>query len=562
MKTPPIIFSEIIHIILNSSNKSKKKAIVTIIIIVISAILELLFIFGIGIFLNKILNNSNTYSIDISIKMLSAIMLTLVLVNSILRLISLKYQANTAHKIGEDISNTIFEKSISIDYEDFIALKTSDFVNKIALKCDQIITNAVLPFFNLISMVITSIFIVTSLLIYSSKITIILFCILFSIYYIINKLTKNKLVSYGLQISLNTSKLVRLIQESCGAYRDIIIDNSRGTWILNFSAIDEKIRKNKKKIHIIANLPKIIIEGFFLGLIFLTLIWTNLKDNDIKDFMPIFGVFIVALQRMLPIMQGGFSSLATIKASQTIVAEVVEQISTSSRKYISSDEVIFRNSLEFRGVSFKYKNSSEFVLININFVIQRGEFIYIQGKTGSGKTTLVDLVLGLLHPVGGKILSDAIEITNTNSTSWMKNLSHVPQKVYLIDGSILDNIMVGIDQSIINYEKLEFSFKVAELTDFINTLELGFNAPVGENGAYLSGGQIQRIGIARAIYRQSKIIVFDESTSALDIDTEKKILNNIKKLGITIIFISHSPRILSFCDRKFNVEKNSLTELS
>lgn len=562
MKKSPIILDKIIQIILNSSNKSKKKTLITIIIIVISAIIELIFIFGIGVFLNKILNNSDVFSIDISIKILSVIMFILVLINSILRFLSLKYQANTAHKIGEDISNTIFEKSISINYEEFTTVKSSEFVNKIALKCDQIITHAVLPFFNLFSLGITSILVIASLLIYNPKITLILFFILFSIYFIINKLTKNKLVDYGLQISLNTSKLVRLIQESCGSYRDILIDNSRKNWILNFSVIDEKIRKNKKKIHIIANLPKIIIEGFFLGLIFLALIITNLNDNDIKEFMPIFGVFIVALQRMLPIMQGGFSSLATIKSSESIVSEVVAQISKTNLKNISSEEIVFRNSLEFRDISFKYNNSTEFVLKNINFLIQRGQFICIQGKTGSGKTTLIDIVLGLLHPVSGKIFADEKEINTTNSISWMRNFSHVPQKVYLIDGSILDNIMVGIEQSVIDYKKLEFSFRIAELTDFINTLELGFNAPVGENGAYLSGGQIQRIGIARAIYRQSKIIVFDESTSALDIDTEKKILNNIKKLGITVIFISHSSRILSFCDKQFNVEKNSLVILN
>ena len=221
----------------------------------------------------------------------------------------------------------------------------------------------------------------------------------------------------------------------------------------------------------------------------------------------------------------------------------------------------FNDTIEVRDICFKYPETKKEILHNVTFEIPKGKFVGIIGSSGAGKTTFVDILLGLLKPQSGKILIDGLD-ANENLSGWLNHLAYVPQSIYLIDSSIRENIAIGVDTNKIDDVKMEKVLKMAELYDFVQTLPEKANTSVGDKGARISGGQRQRIGIARALYQEPDVLVLDEATSALDAETEKAITGTIQKLkgSITIIAIAHRLSTLEKCDFKIRFE-NGKTEI-
>ena len=216
-----------------------------------------------------------------------------------------------------------------------------------------------------------------------------------------------------------------------------------------------------------------------------------------------------------------------------------------------------------KSLSFKHQNSKKNIFENISFVIKKNHIVGISGSTGCGKSTLLDCVIGLLSPTSGSIKIDNIGLNKRNIKNWQKNISHVPQFIYLADLSIQENITFGLENSKIDRKKLIESCKIAEIYEFIKSKKGGFNYIVGEKGGRLSGGQKQRIGIARALYLDKELLILDESTNALDDKTEEKILNNLKKFkkGTTIIHITHKKNLTKYFDSHFSFSKNRFKRL-
>ena len=208
-------------------------------------------------------------------------------------------------------------------------------------------------------------------------------------------------------------------------------------------------------------------------------------------------------------------------------------------------------------MSFQYNKDLPNILNKFNYEIKKGEKIVIKGQTGSGKSTLVNIISGLLDPSEGKIFIDDILIDSQNLRNWQKNVAIVPQTVFLNDGSILENIAIAIDKNVINIDKVKNSSKIAQIDGFIQSLPNKYNETVGERGVRLSGGQRQRLGIARALYRDANVIILDEPTNALDFETEKLILDSITKLNkdITLIMISHSNTSLTYFDKIIDLDE-------
>jgi ABC-type multidrug transport system fused ATPase/permease subunit len=273
-------------------------------------------------------------------------------------------------------------------------------------------------------------------------------------------------------------------------------------------------------------------------------------------------LFAAAAFRLMPSFGRLIVNFQTFKLSLAGVQKLHKEFPLKLDSHIlngKETKIIFKDKIEISNLSFKYPNNDEYILKDINLKIKSGESIGIVGKTGEGKSTIIDLVCGLIQPQKGNILVDSIDIQK-NLKSWQQQIGYVPQNIYILDDTIRENIIFGrkIDDNNQNY--LTEAIKLAQLDNLISNLPQGLNTFVGDRGTRLSGGQIQRIGIARAIMNNAQVLIFDEPTSALDAETEKSLVRDINKLKFkkTLIIISHRTSILDQCDYIYELKNKSI----
>ena len=311
-------------------------------------------------------------------------------------------------------------------------------------------------------------------------------------------------------------------------------------------------------------LPKLLLE--ILAVIMLSLlILVITMNNSTTSLIPVLAAFAAAAFRIMPSMNRILTSLQALKFSlpsvEIIYSELKNQSGIKSKKKINniSDKLNFKNKITIENLSFKYEGSIKNNLDNINFDISKREFVGFVGPSGSGKSTLVNLILGLLEPSNGNILVDGKSISE-NKVGWQNIIGYVPQDIYLIDDTIKKNIAFGIEEKDIDLMMMDKCLQAAQLSSFVEALPEKLHTIVGERGVRISGGQLQRIGIARALYNNPKILVLDEATSSLDVDTENKVMEGINKLKglITILIISHRLSTVEKCDKIFSLSDGRL----
>jgi ATP-binding cassette subfamily B protein len=276
------------------------------------------------------------------------------------------------------------------------------------------------------------------------------------------------------------------------------------------------------------------------------------SDNlTTSNAIPILGVLAIGAQRMLPILQQGFIAWSTIKGSSASINDTLELLEQSVQTNLEKEVISFNSEIYLKNISFQYTKEGPGIINNLELKINKGARIGFIGETGCGKSTLLDIIMGLVSPSLGQILIDGIPLSEKNVSSWHKNIAHVPQSIFLSDSSISENIAFGIPKDQIDLNKVILAAKNAQLDDIINTWENKYNTIVGERGVRLSGGQRQRIGIARALYKNAKVLIFDEATSALDNYTEESVMSTIDLLNnnFTIIMVAHRISTLKNCDQ-------------
>jgi len=299
-----------------------------------------------------------------------------------------------------------------------------------------------------------------------------------------------------------------------------------------------------------------------MGLVLITLVAFNftLENKNIEAAIPLLGGIALGAQRMLPMLQLAYQGWSSILGSQGSLIDILEFLDQNISIQNNKEDIQFNENIVLKDISFRYKNDQKNVLNNINLEITKGSCIGFIGQTGSGKSTILDILMGLLVPTSGKLMVDGREIVTNNLKSWHKNISHVPQDIFLSDTTIKENIAFGIPPHEINMVKVIKAASMAQLDDVINDLPEKYNTFVGERGVRLSGGQKQRIGIARALYKESKLMIFDEATSALDGDTEKEVMKSIESLdnNLTILIIAHRVSTLSVCNQIVEIKSGQI----
>tara|TARA_Y100000590_G_scaffold163199_1_gene187082 strand:+ start:18309 stop:20057 length:1749 start_codon:yes stop_codon:yes gene_type:complete len=471
---------------------------------------------------------------------------------------------NFTNKIALSISTGIYKGYLGLDYL-FHTSKNSAYLKQNILAETNTFASVFNSLLILISEVIILISISCFLFFYNWQITlfVITFLIFFSIIVLI--FTKKPLSSWGKKRIQSMSNRFKTIQEGLESIKEIYI-YQRFSYFFNFYEKSSKLFFKAQTNYLVTlNSTRPIFE--FVGLLgLITILFILFFQNNSSDYLiATLGLFLAASLRLLPSLNKIIQSFQNIRFNNACIDRILGEFETikNSKKFLTTNTNIdFQSSVSFHNVGFTYPGKNEPVFNEVDFTIKKGSKIGIQGFSGSGKTTLVNLILTLLKPTEGQIKVDN-EILKQNSLSWTKNIGYVAQSTTIIDDTIKNNITFGIIEEKINEDKIKKAIESAQLSSFVNSLKEGTSTKVGEKGQKISGGQQQRIGIARALYNDPALLILDEPTSALDLETEKLFIDTIFSLekNKTIIIISHKKSVLSKCDKILKIENRKVLEI-
>ena len=376
-----------------------------------------------------------------------------------------------------------------------------------------------------------------------------------------------KKISYNLGKSLVAAQKnkMKILNESLKSVQEIIIFRVNKYFEEIFRLKSMKVSELGYKMSFINRLPKVWFEMVAIIIIFFIIIYAVLQNQSHISVLSTLGIFLISALKIIPSVNKILVSLQSIRYSETAVTSLFDDIKIfENQKIISNDskninKLTFKNSITFRNVGFKFSSQNEKILNDINFEIKKKDFIAILGKTGSGKTTFLNLLMGLLKPSSGKINIDGVDIHN-NIQAWRANLGYVPQNINLLDESLKKNIAYGLSESSISDFNVKRSVKLSHLSTFLKSNKRKLDLQVGENGTKISGGQKQRIGIARALYHDPEVLIFDEPTSSLDPITTSKLFNTLKNLNNekTIVLVSHDIKDFSIFDKVYEIKNQKI----
>jgi len=374
-------------------------------------------------------------------------------------------------------------------------------------------------------------------------------------YLIVMRMTRAVMVANGKIIAQTQEERLRAASEGIGGIRDVLLDGSQAVFVDRFAAIEARLGSAAALNNFIGQSPRFVVEGISLVIVAGLAVVLSLRDGGIAVALPLLGALALGAQRLLPLLQQAYYGWAGTLTGGSMLADILDILGLPETPKLSRSgedaQLAFTRDLVFSKVGHSYGHGTRPALECIDLLIPKGARIGFVGRTGSGKSTLMDLVLGLLLPGEGSILVDGVELTDANRAAWQARVAHVPQSIYLSDASIAENIAFGVPPHAIDGPRVTAAAEQAELTDVIAALPSGYDTFVGERGVRLSGGQRQRVGIARALYKQADVLVFDEATSALDTETETAVMRAIEGLGrdLTIFIIAHRISTLGECDR-------------
>lgn len=494
----------------------------------------------------------------------------LVLINSLLRCTLIYITAKLSNIITAELSIKIYRASLFDSYSNHINKKTSTIISAVTQKVYQtfLTISSIITFVSSVFILIALI----SILIWINPKVMLFFIIFFSILYLAIVLFGKKTLKKNSQvINEEQNKIVFNLQNGLGAFRDIILDKAQEYYIRIFAKANLNKARREAINNIIQNSPRYILEGVGIILVVVLIIFWNYfldNSNKILEVFPILAALAIGAQKILPLINNLYLNFSIFKGNVYQIDEVINFLNRYEekqkiKKLVKEKEINFKNLISFNNVDFSYENKKEYILENINLEIKKGSKVGIIGRSGEGKSTFLDLLMGLLEPKNGTICVDGIKLSPETLISWQSKISHVPQKLFLSDSSFLENIAFGKSIKDIDLKKIELVSKKAQLHEFIMSLKDGYHEQIGERGIKLSGGQIQRVGLARSLYKNSEIIIFDEATNSLDTETERLIMEELYSLekNLTIIIVAHRLNTLSKCDVIFEVKNKKIIKL-
>lgn len=474
------------------------------------------------------------------------------LVAAAVRLLLLWASTRVAFASGSDLSIEMYRRALYQPYQVHLARNSSEVISGITLKVSGAV-NVLYNSLNLMSAAVLVVAITMALIIIDPIVALVSTAIFGAGYGMITLMTRRRLRRNSQRIAAEQIQVIKALQEGLGGIRDVLLDGTQPVYCAVYARADRPLRRADGNNNFIGGFPRFVMEA--LGMILIAGLAYALarKSGGLAAALPGLGALALGAQRMLPTLQNAYSAWTGIAANQSLLADAVrllEQPMEAQSLQPAPQPLAFRDSIEFRGIRFRYGSEAPWVLDGIDFIIRKGARVGIVGATGSGKSTALDVLMGLLKPIAGELLVDGQPIDAVNVRAWQQAIAHVPQYIFLADTTLAENIAFGVPRELINLERVHDAARRAQIAAFIESNPQGYDQVIGERGVRLSGGQRQRIGIARALYKRASVLVFDEATSALDTATEHAVMESIEALDreLTILIIAHRLTTVRNCD--------------
>lgn len=469
--------------------------------------------------------------------------------------------------LGSDINKKFFAKIMYQDFEYHLNTNSGSLISRTFVDLSFI-----LSFVNSAMLIsaqsISILAIVAAVIYYNALAAIIIFSSTLTLYFIISSLSKKRIVNNGKVISDSRAVTVNNLQAALGGIRDVFLNNNHKYFIDNYAVSDKKFRVASINTQFLSILPRYLIEIIGVIVLVSVSVFYSISDGDFFGAMPLIGALALATIRILPAVQVVYSSYASMQSKHVSVERALNILSLKiqNSKPIEVNNLpkpaksICLNDVWFRFKGGENTNQSDWILKGVDITIPVNKTVAFVGKTGGGKTTISDIILGLLVPNKGSVSVDGIPINNENLSNWRVHVSSVPQSIFLIDASVKENVAFGEKAKNIDIERVKKVCALAQIDELIESRANKYDEVIGENGLKLSGGQRQRIGIARALYKESSVLVLDEATSALDNKTEKTVMNTISKLhgSKTIIVIAHRLETIKNADLVYVIDNGKV----
>jgi ATP-binding cassette, subfamily B, bacterial PglK len=557
------------------SKKHKKELVILSILLMFGVVLEMM---SLGILIpfitfltNKnLLENSkylsilslNTYSHSTLI-IFGVSIIFLIFLTKTFFLIYLSWrQSKFSSILFSDISNSLFNNYLSKSYLFHTLRNSSELLKNIQIEVDifSYVSRSAMVMASEIAFIIG----VTLLLLYVNPIgTSVVILFFGTAAYLFHRFTKNKLSKWGTERQISDENSYKQLTQAFGGIKDVILLNKKEFFLKNFDIHNGKKTRIIAKQNTLQLIPRMYLELLAILAMSVLISISVIQNKSIEEIFPILTIFVASAFRLIPSLNKIMGTVQVFRYAKPVIdllyLEFTNEVEVAPNTY--SGKLEFNKFIKVENISFNYPGSERFSLENISILIEKGKSIGLIGTSGSGKSTFVDILMGIIKPTFGNIVADSNDI-NTNLKKWQSKIGYVPQTIFLLDNSLRANVAFGEADHDINDFKVWKALEIAELDNWVKSLPDGLNTDVGERGVRLSGGQRQRIGIARALYNDPDILVLDEATSSLDTNTEKKIMQSVNSLhGIkTLIIIAHRLSTVEECDLVYKLENGKINE--
>lgn len=480
------------------------------------------------------------------------------IIKNIVATLEIFYQNFTIQRMSSDFKHKIIQRYVGYDYAQSIGRNISYGMGVISSDAEVIFSSGFTSLAGLFSEVVVICFLFGLMIYLNPALAGVIFVVSLTVIFIASKILLPQFYHWGIALRNLSVEGSRHLMAFFTAFKEVVLLGKKEYFIKRYLVEARKISKVTAWQNSVNAMPRLPLELVFIGIFIVTIIKMCTEGKSSVEMSAVLAGYFYAGFRIMPAINRMINLSNNFKAVIPNIERVHEEYIKMSEaaSYVSCPELEFRKNIELKNIFYTYPNTKRPILKNFNLVIGKGEKIGVIGETGSGKSTLSDVLLGLLRPQKGSVLVDGKY--PLNCSEWHRKIGYVPQSIYLGEGTIAENIAFGEEE--IDEGKLNKAIDAAQLRKLLNNLPQGFNSQAGAGGGFLSGGEKQRIAIARALYHQPEVMIFDEATSALDNETERKVMETIEKVGEsrTVIMIAHRLTTLKSCDRIIEIKDGEI----
>lgn len=482
------------------------------------------------------------------------------LIAGAIRILLLWATTRLAVASGADLSVEVYRRTLYQPYWVHASRNSSEVISGITHKVNITVFGVMLPLLTLISSSVLLIAVAAVLIAIDPAVALVATIGFGASYGLVTWLTRRRLEQNSRRIAYEQAQVIKALQEGLGGIRDVLLDGTQPVYCDIYRQADHQWRRAHGSNIFLGGSPRFAMEALGMVLIAVLAYVLSRQNEGIVAALPVLGALALGAQRLLPALQQIYSAWASMAGSQASLAgtiELLDQPVSPEALQAATPPLHFQSDIRFNGVRFRYSGDGPWVVDGLDLVIPKGARVGFVGSTGCGKSTTLDILMGLLMPTEGEILVDGLPIRGDRVRAWQQTIAHVPQSIFLADTTIAENIAFGVPRDAIDMDRVRQAARQAHIADFIERQSSGYSTIVGERGIRLSGGQRQRIGIARALYKQASVLVFDEATSALDSVTEQSVMEAIDGLhrDLTVLLIAHRLTTVRPCDVIVELER-------